>query len=66
VRRKRKQARIPWYRRYRGWLAAGVLLAAVLVVLLWPRGPAYARYVDGLRPTVVFVWSEPSPEMPHT
>ncbi len=64
--RKRRKPKRPWYARYRVWLAAGVVLGAVVVVLLWPRGSAHAKYVDGVRPTVVFVWSDPSPQMPHT
>lgn len=56
----------PWYRRFAGWMiAAGILIAAVAAFLLWPRGPVYADYVDGRRPSVVFVWSDPTPHHPH-
>ncbi len=56
----------PWYRRYAGWLIAAVVATAVVIaVLVWPRGPVYADYVDGVRPTIVFVWSDPTPHHPH-
>lgn len=60
----RPKTRVPWFRRT-GWLIGGVLAAAVVVLLLWPRGPVYADYVDGMRPTVVFVWSDPTPHHPY-
>ena len=41
------------------------LLAALAAFMLWPRGPVYADYVDGARPTLVFVWSDPTPHHPH-
>lgn len=59
-------ARRPWYRGYAGWLlAAGLVAAAVVAFVAWPRGPVYADYVEGGRPTVVFVWSDPTPHHPH-
>lgn len=58
--------RAPWYRRFAGWLlAGGVFIAALAAFILWPRGPVYADYVDGARPTLVFVWSDPTPHHPH-
>jgi len=56
----------PWCRGPAGWLlAAGLVAAAAAAVLLWPRGPVYADYVDGRRPTLVFVWSDPTPHHPY-
>lgn len=46
-------------------IAAGIVIAAAAAFLLWPRGPVYADYVDGRRPSVVFVWSDPTPHHPH-
>ncbi|HEV8352748.1 MAG TPA: hypothetical protein VGR24_00965 [bacterium] len=61
----RRRKRVPWYGR--AWLWAGVLAVVVLVgaAVLWPRSPAYAQYTDGVRPTVVFVWSDPTPHHPY-
>lgn len=62
--RKRAQ-RVP-RRRSAGWLVAlGLVAAGVLAFVLWPRGTAYAEFVEGGRPTVIFVWSEPTPQNPH-
>ena len=62
----RKRAARPWYRGIGGWLIAVALAAAAVAVFLaWPRGPVYADYVEGGRPTVVFVWSDPTPHHPH-
>ena len=62
----RGRARRSSFRRSSGWLAAlGLLAAAILAFVLWPRGTAYAQFVEGGRPTVVFVWSEPTPQNPH-
>lgn len=56
----------PWYRRSAGWLIAVVLvMVGIGAYLKWPRGPVYAEYVDGVRPTVVFVWSDPTLHHPH-
>ncbi len=58
----RRQARVPWCRRGAGWVVALlVALAGIGALVLWPRGPVYAQYTDGVRPTVVFVWSDPTP-----
>ena len=57
--RRRKQ--VAWYQRSMGWLAAlGIAVVAIAAFMVWPRGPVYAEYVDGVRPTVVFVWSDPT------
>lgn len=57
---------IAWHRRASVWaVAGGTVLAALAAVVLWPRGPVYAEYVDGVRPTVVFVWSDPTPHHPY-
>lgn len=61
--RRRKPA--PWFRRNVWWVTGTVLVLGVAIFLFWPRPPAYARYTDGVRPTVVFVWSEPTPHHPH-
>ena len=62
----RGRRRVVWYRRSAAWLVAGgVLFAALAAFMLWPRGPVYADYVDGARPTLVFVWSDPTPHHPH-
>lgn len=62
----RRRTRVPCYRRSAGWLvAAAVVLVGLGAFLLWPRGPVYADYVDGVRPTVVFVWSDPTPHHPY-
>jgi hypothetical protein len=63
TRRSRTRTK-PWYRRA-GWplaLIVGVVTAGT--ILFWPRGPVYANYVDGTRPSVVFVWSDPTPHHP--
>lgn len=49
-----------------GWIVAiVVMLAGIATFVLWPRGPVYAQYADGVRPTVVFVWSDPTLHHPH-
>lgn len=65
---KKRHTRLAWYRR--GWICVTAGAAVVIVIgigaaFLWPRTPAYAQYADGVRPTVVFVWSDPSPSHPH-
>ena len=57
--------KVPWFRRNAGWIALAVLVVAVGAFLFWPRGAAYARYADGVRPTVVFIWSDPTLHHPH-
>lgn len=53
-------------RRSAGYLAALALAAAAAAAfVLWPRGPVYAEFVEAGRPTVVFVWSDPTPHHPH-
>lgn len=47
------------------WAAVLVVVAGVGAALLWPRASAYAQYTDGVRPTVVFVWSDPDPHHPY-
>ncbi len=50
----------------RGWIVAVVVvLAGIAALVLRPRGPGYAQYADGVRPTVVFVWSDPTLHHPH-
>ncbi len=50
----------------RGWIiAVVVVLAGIAAFVLWPRAPVYAQYADGVRPTVVFVWSDPTLHHPH-
>ena len=61
----RRRGKAPWHRRNGGWIALAALVVAVGVFLFWPRTAAYARYVDGERPTVVFVWSDPTLHHPH-
>jgi hypothetical protein len=41
------------------------VVVLVGAAVLWPRAPAYAQYTDGVRPTVVFVWSDPTPDHPY-
>lgn len=61
-----RKGRPSWFRRYGAWLIAAALAAgAVAAFLTWPRGPVYADYVDGVRPSVVFVWSDPTPHHPY-
>jgi hypothetical protein len=63
ARRGRNRTR-PWSRRA-AWPLGLILAVATLgAIVLWPRGPAYAGYVDGKRPSVVFVWSDPTPHHP--
>lgn len=65
--RQRSKARgpRPEARRYAGWIITLVIgIAGIAAFLLWPRGPVYAEYVDGVRPTVVFVWSDPTVHHP--
>lgn len=62
---RRRRVRGSWYRRNAAWIALGVGVLVMGVVLLWPRQAAYARYADGVRPSVVFVWSDPTPHHPH-
>lgn len=53
-------------RSYGGWIVAiVVVLVGIATFVLWPRGPVYAQYADGVRPTVVFVWSDPTLHHPH-
>lgn len=47
------------------WIIAAIAVAGLMVVLLRPKTAVYAQYADGVRPTVVFVWSDPSPSHPH-
>ncbi len=55
-----------FFRRNAAWLVAAALAAAAVTAFFaWPRGPVYADYVDGVRPTVVFVWSDPTPHHPY-
>jgi len=62
----RRREQLPWYRKGAGWIIAFlVALAGIAAFMLWPRGPVYAHYADGVRPTVVFVWSDPTPHHPH-
>lgn len=61
-----RASRQSFFRRNMAWLIAAVVAAAgVVVFFAWPRGPVYADYVDGVRPTVVFVWSDPTPHHPY-
>jgi len=62
-RRRRIRPR-PWYRRSAWSLGLSIAALAMGAVLLWPRVPAYADYADGRRPSVVFVWSDPTPQHP--
>ncbi len=62
MRRARREA-TP--RRRAAWLIPlAVAVAGTAAFVLWPRGPVYGDYVDGARPTVVFVWSDPTPHHP--
>ena len=61
----RRRRQVSWYRRNAGWLASlAIAIVGIAVFVLWPRGPVYAEYADGVRPTVVFVWSDPTPHHP--
>ena len=61
----RRRGKVPWHRRNTGWIALAALVLVVGAFLFWPRSAAYAQYVDGVRPTVVFVWSDPTLHHPH-
>ncbi len=61
----RKRRQVPWYRSPAVWVVAAVVVAGIVAVLMWPRAPVYAQYTDGIRPTVVFVWSDPTPHHPY-
>lgn len=60
----RRHGARPWYRGRAGWGVALALLTGAAALFTWPRGPVYADYADGRRPTVVFVWSDPTPHHP--
>lgn len=62
---KKRRQTTAWYRRPWVWAAFVVVIAGLGAALLWPRTPAYAEYTDGVRPSVVFVWSDPTPHHPH-
>jgi|GEM_PF-6023686 len=61
-RRKRSH---PSSRRSGAWLLAAAVVVAAVAYVSWPRASAYAKYADGSRPTVVFVWSDPTPHHPY-